>query len=689
VPIHSPGYPYFLAAILALSGGSLEAVIVAQFVLGALAVYLVFRIAHRVFGVTTSLIAAAIAALYGTFLYFEGLVLATTLVLVLNLAFLDRLLSAGENPKPRALAVPGILLGLSIAVHPNALLVLAVFVAWLALRRPQRGRSPHARDAGDSGTPEGTASRRDRPGMAAALVLAGTAAIVILPIMVRNASLGGGPVLQRNVGKNFYIGMGPTADGTANIPPGARWERLKRQAWDAGARTASQETAYFAREALGYATRQPLSAIGLLLKKALFFVSGIHVDASQDFRFFRANSRVLSFPLPSAAVVLPLALLGVVRFRRRAPALVVYLASYLAISLAFAFATRYALPAHPVVILFAAAALDDLARQARARHVRSQDAVLLVVFLAVANVDFFGLKKRRLLHTTGHIAKIAVDSGQLDAGLRLYEEAAREHPTDPDIRNGWGAALDRAGRRDEARAQYEAALAADPAVFEARFNLAAQAHEARDHATAVQRYREAIEAAPWRADTRLNLGAVYADMDSLDRAAAEFQEALALAPDFREALVNLATVEMRRKNAAAAADAYKRLIAMGPRADLHVSLGLALTDAQDYLGAQEAFRTAVRLEPGNRAALFQLGMNLAGFQRFEEAISVWQRILDVDPTNEVALTAIAEARARIAARDSAAAVGGTVGGAQPGSPGGPGPGQNEGGAFTNAPPGSS
>jgi tetratricopeptide (TPR) repeat protein len=653
VPIHGPVYPYFLALMLQLSGRNLGFVVLAQFLLGIASVFFVYRIAARAFGRTAAVVAGLIAATYIPFLYFEGLILAEVLIVVLDLAMLDRLMALPNAPRPRALILPGLLLGLSIGVHPNALVLVPAIGAWLALRL-------RATAAASPGSASAAASAWKRFAPLAAFV--GAVLVVVLPIVARNVALGGGPVFQRNMGKNLYIGMGPGADGTANVPPGAAWERLRRQAWDAGARTPAEETRYFTGQAIGFAARNPVSAIGLILKKALLFVSGIHVDASQDFRFFKTHAGVLRWLLPSPGAIIPLALLGLVLNWRRSPLLGTYLAGYLAATMLFAFATRYALPAHPVFIVFAAAALVDLARAARLRRVGAREAILLGVFLLIANVDLFGLRKRQLLHTEGFIAKIAAETGDVETALRFYEQAARLYPSDPDIRNGWGTALDRLGRREEARAQYEAALAADADLFEARFNLAAHAHEDRAYAGAVAGYRAAIEAAPWRADAHLNLGVAYAEMDSFDLAAAEFDSALALAPDFREARVNLARVEAKRQNPQAAAAIYRQLIAETPTAEFYLMLGNALTEAQDYLGAQEAFRAALRLEPANSAALFQLGMNLAGFQRFEEAIELWRRIVDADPTNEVAPVAIAEAEARIAARDSAAATSPSFGG---------------------------
>jgi tetratricopeptide (TPR) repeat protein len=655
-PIHGPFYAYLLAALLAVSGGSLVFVVFVQLALGLLSGLLVHRIGRRVFGPAEGVVAAAIYVTHVTFVYFEGLILASGVAVLLNLLMLDRLLAMPARAPLRRYVLPGVLLGAAIATHPSAATLLAGVGAaiFAGIDRARRG--------GDG------APSRSRGARNAAAMFAAAALLVVVPVVARNAAVGGGPVLQRNVGKNFYIGMNPSADGTANVPPGAPWERLRRQAWTAGARSPAEESRYFLGEAWGFATRDPGGAAALIGKKVWLFVSGIHVDASQDYRFFRRNCSALRLPLPSPLVIIPLGLLGMFRFGRRAPLLLVVAACYLVSVTAFAFATRYALPAQPIFVLFAAAALVHVARAARARRVDSIDAALLGVFLLASNVDPFGLRDRQLLHTTGFVAKVYADAADAERALGYYDRAVREHPDDPDIRNGFATTLDRIGRPDDARAQYEAALAAAPDHFEATFNLASHAYEARRLEEAIAGYRRAIEVAPWRADTRLNLGAVYADMDSLDQAAAQFDTALALAPDFWEARMNLAAMESRRGAPQRAAEIYRRLYRERPSPDLAVSLGQALTESADYLGAQEAFRQALRSDPAHRAALFQLGMNVAGFQRFEEAIGIWQRLLEVDPANEVAATAIAEARARIAARDAAgdsAAAPNASGAAQP------------------------
>jgi tetratricopeptide (TPR) repeat protein len=643
VPIHGPLYAYFTAILLGAWSRSLAFVIACQLTLGIASAVLAYRIGRRLFDDATGIVAALIAATYIPFLYFEGLILPASLIVVLNLALLDRLSALPRRLEPRALVIPGLLLGLSAATHPTGLVLLGAVVPWLVLRGRRRDR---AGGAAGVGAPHG-ASAEARATARAAATLTLCAAAVVLAIVARNTSLGGGPVLQRNMGKNLYIGMGPTADGTANVPPGVSWDRLRREAWEAGARTPAEETRYFLGAAIGFATRHPLRAAALVGKKVLLFASGIHVDASQDFRFFRTNAPLLALPLPSLAIVVPLGLFGALRLWRHATLLGAYLAAYLVAIVAFAFSTRYALPAHAALVVFAAAALVELARGARARRLAAGDASLLALLFLTANLDPFHLRSRQLLHTMGHLAKIYFDAGRPADAARLYEAAAKEHPDDPDILNGWGTLLDRLGDRTGARARYDAALAAAPDHFEARFNVAAQAYEEGALARSEEDYRRAIAASPWRADARLNLSVIYAAMDSLDRAAAELDTARALAPRYPEVILNLASIEIRRGAPERAAALCKALLAESPSAETALLLGEALDASGDYVGAQEAYRRALRIDPKDRGALYALGLNLAGFQRYEEAIETWGRLLAVEPGHAAAAAAIAEAQLRL------------------------------------------
>src|SRR5205814_9519480 len=70
-PPHGPGYPYFLGALLAATGGSVLAARIVQALLGALTCVLVARVGARWFGERAGLAAGIVLALYAPLIWID------------------------------------------------------------------------------------------------------------------------------------------------------------------------------------------------------------------------------------------------------------------------------------------------------------------------------------------------------------------------------------------------------------------------------------------------------------------------------------------------------------------------------------------------------------------------------------------------------------------------------------------
>ena len=70
-PPHGPGYPFFLGAILAVSGGSLLAVHIVQAALGALTCWFTGAAARAWFGERAGIASSAILAVYAPLIWIE------------------------------------------------------------------------------------------------------------------------------------------------------------------------------------------------------------------------------------------------------------------------------------------------------------------------------------------------------------------------------------------------------------------------------------------------------------------------------------------------------------------------------------------------------------------------------------------------------------------------------------------
>jgi 4-amino-4-deoxy-L-arabinose transferase-like glycosyltransferase len=278
----SPLYIYFLAAIHALSAGSLLAVKVVQIALGTAAVGLVFGTARRLFGDRAAVLAGILYALTGVVTFHEVLILQAALdpfLTALSLFLLSYALTpgrisskvngAGAEGREGALRATqgpasgsvsskvnggeergirgtglgrwlaaGAAFGLLALNRPNALLCVAVIAAALAasslvarrrngqplspFEEDRRIKTPVARRAARSGRGLSLPLEENplRPLQLVGAFLAGTGLFVALPL-ARNLVVSGEPVLiSSHGGLNFLIGNGPAASGVYCALPG-------------------------------------------------------------------------------------------------------------------------------------------------------------------------------------------------------------------------------------------------------------------------------------------------------------------------------------------------------------------------------------------------------------------------------------------------------------------------------------
>ncbi len=130
-----------------------------------------------------------------------------------------------------------------------------------------------------------------------------------------------------------------------------------------------------------------------------------------------------------------------------------------------------------------------------------------------------------------------VRRGNPDEALALLIRAAALDPRDSAIRGNLarvrtviGHRLARAGRMQDAEAQYRAALDAEPNEVSAWIGLGELQLRQRDPRAAEDAYRRALAVEPSNADALLGLGNAYYNQGDPERAVGEWERALALRP---------------------------------------------------------------------------------------------------------------------------------------------------------------
>ena len=120
----APLYPYILAGIYKIFGVKIWLVQAIQGGLFLLTVALLFQIGKTLFDPRTGLLSAALAVLYGPFVYYSGLLLKESWSIFFTCGLLLWLIQAARTRTNRLFYGAGLLLGVNLALRENYFLVL-------------------------------------------------------------------------------------------------------------------------------------------------------------------------------------------------------------------------------------------------------------------------------------------------------------------------------------------------------------------------------------------------------------------------------------------------------------------------------------------------------------------------------------------------------------------------------------
>jgi tetratricopeptide (TPR) repeat protein len=358
----APLYYYLLAGFYAIFGVNPMAARLAGCLLGAVSCYLIARLGIVLGGFRVGLIAGLVAAGYWPLIYFDAQLLTVGVEIFLNLLMLLLLLRAVQRDAWWLFVLAGAAWGLSAVARPNVLTLAPGLLIWLWI-----------------------AMAGLRAKLRANAVVFGSAALLILPVTIRNYAVSGEFVLiASNGGVNFYIGNNPLSDGVAAFVPGTRptWEggyedthRIVER--ELGRRPTEVEVSrYWFSKAGEWILSDPGAWALLTLQKARMFWSPQELYNNLPIRFFAEMSRIsvlfwIGFPVVACLGTAGLLTIGRNRLAWRAWCLPLLFAGiYSATVIAFFVPARYRLPVVPVLILATAQGLVRLPEYWRARNWR-------------------------------------------------------------------------------------------------------------------------------------------------------------------------------------------------------------------------------------------------------------------------------------------------------------------------------
>lgn len=295
-----PLYAYLLALFLKISSNGQLLMLILQIILGILLPFIVFGIARKVYNYPIAVLSAFITALYGPFIFYENLLLKTSLEVFSLSLFTLVLIGVITSTNKWRYLLTGIFLGIIVTLKGNALILLpliSVFV-WFFIKEKVRIKISLI-----------------------SFFIIGFF-LIILPITARNYLVGKDLVLTNySIGMVIYQGNWWDGDGSLLQPPFIRphpkYEEIDSykmaQAYEKKSLKPSQVSSFWMKKTILEISQNPIRWVQLMGKKIILLITRVEMSDNYDYSYYKKVVPILRF-LPDFWPIMALALTGILMF---------------------------------------------------------------------------------------------------------------------------------------------------------------------------------------------------------------------------------------------------------------------------------------------------------------------------------------------------------------------------------------
>ena len=418
----SPGYPYFLAFLLFITGENLFLVRILQAIIGSFSVVLIYLITEKKFDKKIAVLSGFISACYPLFIYYSAMLLDTTFYIFLVLLVLFFSLKIEEKKTRLWVFLAGLFMALNCIIRPNLLIFIPYHIVWIVITLV----SP-------------TSLRHLRVGLIQKWkFVAGSIILYLIPIFIiissitlRNYLLEKDfYLIATNGDLNFYLANNPDKEITLNLRPGLEWEMFLQTPYlELGENISKKEVQLFWRKKyLEYIKQRPFIFLLDKVVNLYNFFDGYEYREIQMYDYYFKQSPILKIPI-SFYSISPLALIGIAfgirRFRENS-LLILFVGVFTFSVIIFNVYSRYRLPAVPVLIMFASYPIVRMIDEVRKRNYYTF-AIVFSVFLVYFYIFYFWNKpdERKMENwwTQYNLGLVYYDEGDFNKAVTELKEA--------------------------------------------------------------------------------------------------------------------------------------------------------------------------------------------------------------------------------------------------------------------------
>jgi tetratricopeptide (TPR) repeat protein len=199
------------------------------------------------------------------------------------------------------------------------------------------------------------------------------------------------------------------------------------------------------------------------------------------------------------------------------------------------------------------------------------------------------------------------ERNEIDSALRFYQSAIELEPTNYNLIFEVGNFLFLHGFIEQALTYYDRAAELNPHAEQIHFNKGVAYNELNQHEKAAECFLHAINANHLYERAHLHAVTSFRSCQKIDQG-----------------------IEVAKRS----------VKVISNNAELHYRYGLLLKDKKLYKKALKQFTKAVSFEPTDKLYLLELGNTLYHLQEYQEALYVFERMLELNPIDTQLLTTI-------------------------------------------------
>ncbi len=526
----APLYPYFLTTLSRATNGSFFSIRLIQIILGSILPILIYLLGIRLFRKKIALIAAFLAAIYPTFLYYDAALLITFLITLFSVT----LLWALYKYKPSSFLSPlivGLLLGIAGLARPNILLFGPFLFIWVVI------------------------ILKEQIGMKKALlhyvIIGITALIVILPVTIRNYQVSGDPVfIAWQGGINFYIGNNHQSTGWSATLPGIdkSWEGGYTESIALAEKAKgrilqrSEVSDYWYDETFKDIAEHPAKFANLIIKKVRLLLNGYETPNNQNIYLSKEFSSLFNILIFKSVIyfpfglLLPLALMGIYfsfsQWKKFLP-IYLFLAAYSSSLILFFVCARFRQPMIPFLLLFAVYAVFKIKELYLEKNYKTLiiGSCIFIALLFESNHNILKLNQQRVKAEDYHlIGNAYLEQNNLRLAEQEYIKSVKTDPTFARGFNNLGLIQGRKGNHVQAQRNFKRAITLDPNVVESYVNYATTEIVQGNFDEAISILLDAQKRFPLDDNVVLKLGMTYFQSGNIQKAKQAVKKALLLNP---------------------------------------------------------------------------------------------------------------------------------------------------------------